>query len=100
MSPDHEKTAFTTSGKLDVKILDEIVGRLRAWKGDVLRLLVMPDHPTPIAAQTHTDTPVPFLLWGPGFSGNGAERFTEAEAAKTDFFLEEAYNIIGRLTGK
>jgi 2,3-bisphosphoglycerate-independent phosphoglycerate mutase len=60
----------------------------------------MPDHPTPIKVQTHTDDPVPFLLWGPGFSSNGAKRFTEAEAKKTGFFLEEGYNIMGRLIEK
>ena len=76
----------------------EVVGRLRSWRGD-LRLLIMPDHPTPITVQTHTDAPVPFLLWGPGFTANGAKRFTEAEAQSTGLFLEEGYKIMGRLVG-
>ena len=75
----------------------EVVSRLRFWREDSLRLLVMPDHPTPIKVQTHTDEPVPFLLWGPGFTGNGAERFTEVEAAKTGIFIEEGYKIMDRL---
>jgi 2,3-bisphosphoglycerate-independent phosphoglycerate mutase len=48
-----------------------------------LRLLVLPDHPTPISIRTHTRTPVPAALWGPGFGGAGAAGYTEpaAEAA-------------------
>jgi len=76
----------------------EVVSRLRSWPGDI-RLLIMPDHNTPIAVRTHTDDPVPFLLWGPGFTANGAKRFTEAEAKKTGFFLGEGYKIMGRLVG-
>ena len=74
----------------------EMVGRIGSFEGD-LRVLVMPDHPTPIRARRHTPEPVPFLLWGPGFTSNGAKRFTEAEAKKTGLFIEEGYNIMGRL---
>ena len=81
------------------RIDGEVVSRLRAWRGDI-RLLIMPDHPTPIQVQTHTDDPVPFLLWGPGFTPNGAKRFTEAEAKNTGFFLEKGYKIVDRLLGK
>jgi len=81
------------------RIDSEVVSRLRAWQGDI-RLLIMPDHPTPIEVQTHTDDPVPFLLWGPGFIANGAKRFTEAEARSTGFFLGEGYKIMGRLLGE
>ena len=52
----------------------EIISRLRDYKADQLRLLILPDHPTPIDIQTHTGEPVPFLLSGPGFASNGARR--------------------------
>jgi len=77
----------------------EVVGRFRSWPGDI-RLLVMPDHSTPIVAQTHIAEPVPFLLWGPGIASNGARRFTEAEAGKTGLFLEEGYKIMGKLLAR
>jgi 2,3-bisphosphoglycerate-independent phosphoglycerate mutase len=63
----------------------EIVGRLLDYKGDKLRLMVLPDHPTPIDIQTHTSEQVPFLLWGPGIKANGAHRLTENEARSTAF---------------
>jgi len=75
----------------------EIVRRLRLWSPDGLRTLILPDHPTPIKVRTHTGDPVPFLMWGPGFTANGARRFTESEAKNTDFFLDEGYNIMKRL---
>jgi len=75
----------------------EVISRLRSWRPDTLRVLVMPDHPTPIKTQTHSPDPVPFMLWGEGFANNGARRFTEAEAAKTGLFIDPGYNIMGRL---
>ncbi len=76
----------------------EVVRRLRSL-GEPLRLLIMPDHPTPLEVQTHTDDPVPFLLWGPGFTPGGAKRFTEAEARGTGFFTAEGYKIMSMFTG-
>ena len=81
------------------RIDSEVVSRLRSWQGDPLRLLIMPDHPTPIPVRTHTSDPVPFLLWGEGFTANGAKGFSEAEAVKTGLFLEEGYKIMGKLLG-
>jgi 2,3-bisphosphoglycerate-independent phosphoglycerate mutase len=75
----------------------EIVGRLRSWNKDALRVLILPDHATPIETQTHVADPVPFTLWGPGFKASGAKRFTEAEAKATGVFVEEGYNIMHRL---
>ena len=75
----------------------EVVRRLRSLDSSNLRVLVMPDHFTPIKVQTHTDDPVPFLLWGAGFTSNGANKLTEAEAKSTDFFIEEGYSIMSRL---
>jgi 2,3-bisphosphoglycerate-independent phosphoglycerate mutase len=75
----------------------EVVSRLRSWQPGKLRVLIMPDHPTPIEIRTHSPDPVPFMLWGPGFSTNGARRFTEAEAAKTGLFVDPGYNLMGRL---
>jgi 2,3-bisphosphoglycerate-independent phosphoglycerate mutase len=60
----------------------------------------MPDHATPIQVQTHTDDPVPFLLWGKELTPNGAQRFTEKEARNTGFFLEEGYKIMDILVKK
>lgn len=71
----------------------EVVSRLRSYEGD-LRVLIMPDHPTPVGLRTHNGDPVPFLMWGKGMKWNGAERFTEKEAKKTGVFVENGYKIM------
>ncbi|MDD4875715.1 MAG: cofactor-independent phosphoglycerate mutase, partial [Dehalococcoidales bacterium] len=75
----------------------EIISRIRNWQPGNLRVLIMPDHPTPIEIQTHSSEPVPFMLWGPGFAANGAQKFTEFEAKNTGFFINEGYKIMGKL---
>jgi 2,3-bisphosphoglycerate-independent phosphoglycerate mutase len=77
----------------------QVVGEIRKYKGD-LRILVMPDHPTPISIRTHSSDPVPFLMWGKGFNANGADRFTEAEAKATGVYIADGYKIMGKLIGK
>jgi 2,3-bisphosphoglycerate-independent phosphoglycerate mutase len=98
-APDEAAHAGSIDDKIEAiqRIDGEVISRLRSWRGDNLRLLVMPDHPTPIKTQTHSPEPVPFLLWGAGFTSNGAKRFTEAGAKSTGFFIEDGYNIMKRL---
>jgi 2,3-bisphosphoglycerate-independent phosphoglycerate mutase len=75
----------------------EIVARFRSWDRDAFRVLILPDHSTPIEIQTHVADPVPFMLWGPGFTASGAKRFTEAEAKATGVLIKKGYNIMGTL---
>ena len=98
-APDEAGHAGSIDGKIEaIQMVDkEMVSQIRDWDEDALRVLIMPDHATPIKIQTHVADPVPFMLWGPGFMANGARRFTEAEAKNTGVFIEEGYNITGKL---
>jgi 2,3-bisphosphoglycerate-independent phosphoglycerate mutase len=83
-----------------IEIIDkEVAGRLRRYPGD-LRVLVMPDHPTPVALRTHSPDPVPFVIWGKGIKPGGMKRFNEAEAGRTGVFIGDGYKIMGKLVGK
>ncbi len=101
-APDESAHAGSIEKKVTAieKIDAEVIGRLRNYKDDKLRVLVMPDHPTPIKTQTHDADPVPFMLWGPGFSGNGATRFSEKEAAKTGIIVDKGYHVMNNLVTK
>ncbi len=78
-----------------IELIDrEVISRLLAWQGDSLRVLVMPDHPTPIKLKTHSAEPVPFLIWGSGVKPNGAGRFTEREAGRTGVSIEPGYKLM------
>jgi 2,3-bisphosphoglycerate-independent phosphoglycerate mutase len=62
------------------------------------RILVAPDHYTPIARRTHVGDPVPFLIHDSRApAGNGAARLTEAEAAKTGLLVDPGHLLLERL---
>ncbi len=63
------------------------------------RLLVLPDHPTPIRVRTHTADPVPFAWWGYGIPAGGAPAFSESEAARSPLRVEQGHTLLGRLIG-
>jgi 2,3-bisphosphoglycerate-independent phosphoglycerate mutase len=107
-APDEAAHAGSIDDKIEAiqRVDREVLSHLLSWrgrdkekKGDNLRMLILPDHATPIAVQTHTPEPVPFLLWGPGFEANGAKRFTEAEANNTGVLIDDGHAIMGRLIG-
>ena len=99
-APDEAAHAGSIDDKVAAieKIDKEVIGRLRSHRGD-LRILAMPDHPTPIASRTHSPEPVPFLLWGKGFESNGAKAYSEAAAKETGLFMPDGYKIMGKLLG-
>lgn len=101
-APDEEGHAGSAEHKIEAihRIDEEVISKVLSWNRDGLRVLVMPDHPTPIEIRTHSADPVPFLIWGDGVSLNGASRFTETEAERTGLYLNGAFNIMNRLTGK
>jgi len=79
------------SAALKVQAIEDIdrlivqpIRREALARGDV-RVLVLPDHPTPVACRTHTRGPVPFVLWGPGVPSHGCGGFCERAAAETGF---------------
>lgn len=47
---------------LDNRIIRKVKGALDA-SGEAYRMLILPDHPTPIEVRTHTSDPVPYLLY-------------------------------------
>lgn len=68
--------------------------------GDDYRILIMPDHPTPLCTMTHSREPVPFLLYDSRVAENGAESFTEKSAADSGIFIEHGPSIMDMLLQK
>jgi 2,3-bisphosphoglycerate-independent phosphoglycerate mutase len=67
------------------------------------RVMVLPDHPTPVAKKTHTSDPVPFALYGSGgefSSDKPAACYSEHEAAGSGIVYNPGYELMARLTGK
>jgi 2,3-bisphosphoglycerate-independent phosphoglycerate mutase len=101
-APDEAAHAGSVKDKVEAiqRIDKAVVGHLMAWHGDKVRLLVAPDHPTPISARTHTTEPVPFVMWGPGLVTNGAKRLTEVAAGRTGLLVDPGYTLMQRLIGE
>ncbi|MDD4447563.1 MAG: cofactor-independent phosphoglycerate mutase [Methanothrix sp.] len=65
--------------------------------GEDWRVLLLPDHATPIAIKTHSRDPVPFTIAGTGVSPDGVERFDELAAQQGGYGLVEATKLVGLL---
>lgn len=68
--------------------------------GEDYRMLILPDHPTPIRVRTHTGNPVPFLLYDSTHPEKKKAKYSEAEAAATEDFEPDGYQLIDRLIQK
>lgn len=68
--------------------------------GEDYRMLILPDHPTPIRVRTHTGSPVPFLLYDSTHPEKKKTKYSEAEAAATEDFEPDGYKLIDRLIQK
>jgi 2,3-bisphosphoglycerate-independent phosphoglycerate mutase len=61
------------------------------------RLLVMPDHATPISLKTHVTDPVCFGIFGKDVIGRGFLSYNEKEAEKSDFYFEKGHELMDYL---
>ena len=68
--------------------------------GEDYRMLILPDHPTPIRVRTHTGSPVPFLLYDSTHPEKKKAKYSEAEAAAAEDFEPNGYQLIDRLIQK
>ncbi len=82
-----------------IEQVDALMLPLAMGLGADIRLMVLPDHPTPIAIKTHVPEPVPFILWGPGFEASGATAYSEAAAAQTGLVVAPGYRLMSRFLG-
>ena len=61
------------------------------------RLLVLPDHPTPIRVRTHTGDPIPYLLYDSGKELRRIGAYNEREAADSGIVVANGYELIEKL---
>ena len=68
--------------------------------GEDFRMLVLPDHPTPIRIRTHSSEPVPYVLYDSTKQRKTAACYSEAEAKATGSFEPQGYKLLERLLEK
>lgn len=82
--------------QIDQKILAPVYKYLEQ-SGEAFRIMVLPDHPTPIRLRTHTMAPVPFFIYDSERVENGVPCFTEETAATKNRYIENGYTLMDLL---
>jgi 2,3-bisphosphoglycerate-independent phosphoglycerate mutase len=81
---------------LDQRVIKPVIEGMNEADEDY-RVLIMPDHPTPIHLRTHTDDPVPYLLYDSRINKENHFEYNEYDAKKSGNVIFEGYKLIDRL---
>ena len=78
---------------LDSRLIKRVKDAMDA-SGEDYRMLILPDHPTPIRCRTHTSDPVPYVLFDSTKQQRKTARYSEKEAAATGIFEPTGYKLM------
>lgn len=81
---------------IDRKIVGPVSLALKE-SGTDFRMLILPDHPTPICVRTHTSDPVPYLLYDSTEAVEGKDAYSEKTGRETGIFVKEGFHLIDHL---
>ena len=84
---------------IDSKILKPVYEYLESC-GEAFKIMILPDHPTPIRIRTHSIDPVPFMIYSSEREREGVDHFNELTAISTGNYVSDGYNLMGILTEK
>lgn len=84
---------------LDTRVIKVVTEALDA-AGTDYRLLVMPDHPTPICLRTHTSDPVPYMLYDSTDKKESNLDYTENGGKESGLFMANGHEMMNHLLGK
>ncbi len=81
---------------LDKRIIKRVVEKMEA-SGEDFRMLVLPDHPTPVAIRTHVGDPVPYMLYDSTNKLSKDWNYNEKDAEASGNYVDEGYKMIDKL---
>ncbi len=81
---------------IDDQVIGPVADGLRGAGVD-FRMLILPDHPTPVRVRTHTSDPVPYLLYDSTKAQEGCSVYSEKTGRESGKMLEEGYRLIDHL---
>ncbi len=79
---------------IDEQILGTILPELEKY--DDFKIMILPDHPTPLILKTHTNDPVPFMIYQKTKGISGVSKFTEKTATDTGILVEKGYELMNK----
>lgn len=77
---------------IDKEILGTILPELDKY--DDYKIMILPDHPTPLSLKTHTNDAVPFMIYTKSVKADGNPVFTEKTAAETGLYIEKGPSVM------
>ena len=83
---------------LDEQVVKPVYEQMLA-SGEAFRLLVLPDHPTPIRVRTHTSDPVPYLLFDSTAPRRESWKYNEREAKASGNYMAKGHEMMQYLLG-
>jgi len=83
-------------GTIDTKIVKTIVEAL-CEDGEDFKVLIVPDHRTPLCIRTHSSEPVPYILYDSRKEEEHTWCYNEKDAAQTGVYVAEGHTIIDKL---
>ena len=84
---------------LDTQVIGPVVEKMEA-AGEDFRLLVLPDHPTPICKRTHTSDNVPYMLYDSTKPQNHTWNYNEEEGRASGNFVAQGHKLIDKFLGE
>ena len=81
---------------LDERVIKPVYEQLKS-SGEPFRMLVLPDHPTPICVRTHTSEPVPYMLYDSTNELDKTYDYNEKDAKDSGIYIAEGHTIINHL---
>jgi len=84
---------------LDSRLIAPVKAAMEA-AGEEFRMLVLPDHPTPLRIRTHASDPVPYVLYDSTRQQKKTAHYTEAEARATGIFEPQGCKLMDKFLQK
>ena len=81
---------------IDQKILKPVYEYLQST-GEDFRIMILPDHPTPIRLRTHTILPVPFMIYDSKKTVDGVDSFCEESATAKNYYVANGHTLMEQL---
>ena len=84
---------------IDEKVIGFLKKELEA-RGIDYKMMILPDHPTPISIKTHVSDPIPYIIYDSTAEKDSGVTYSEKNAQSTGIYIEKGYTLMNKFLGK